>query len=60
MKHTILVGHNLAKGGGITFIYADNDHTAKEFDTLHDARKYIADNLDDRIWTTYILIPAPL
>lgn len=58
MQNKILIGHNLTKGGGMTFICTEHG-TAREFETVADARKHITDYLDARIWSILLLTECP-
>lgn len=51
---TILIGHDLAQSGGITF-QQTRVGTAREFCSITEANAKIDADLDSRIWKVYIL-----
>lgn len=60
MIKAIHIAHNLAKGGGSSFICTEFG-TALNFETTEAAIEYINSyNLDRRIWKIVMLVEVPL
>lgn len=64
MENKILIGHDLASGGGMTFVcntsFGSAEYgTVKEFDTVAQARRHVTLYLDRRIWTVLLVTECP-